>query len=469
MMMDEKLILKGLTTNIQFAQKVIPFLKRDYFSDKSSQALYTIVDSYYRKYGACASPEVMRLEIEKINGISQEMYDSTKLLVTEIINADQIVAEQAWLVTQAEEFVKERALYNALAKALSIAQGDEKKLTTTAIPQILSEALSIDFDSNLGHDYIENAQDQIDFYNSSVARVPTGIECIDDITNGGFPRKTLNTLLLGTHVGKTLLMTNIAANAYLRGANVLYITLEESENKIRQRIDSNLLDIDMDDLIGIKADVYLRQLNRIKSKVKSRLIVKEYPTASASAMTFKALLAELKLKENFVPDIICVDYLGICLSDRSSGGENSNTTLKYISEELRGLAQWCEAALVTGQQLNRGGATDNSNPGMGGVADSFGSLFVADFVLIGVAPDELRAKKMMMFIQEKNRHRNINYRKKFIVGVDTDNMRIYDIDDPGMQNMPHIDDIDMSEVPVMDQTPLGKRLNDTSNRFGDLK
>lgn len=462
-MTEEKLILKSLTSNKEFAQKVIPFLKKEYFTDKSSQALYLITDSYFRKYGACPSPEVLNIEVEKLNGISQQMYDDTKLLINTVVSAPPIVAEQEWLVTQTEEFVKERALYNALNTAIQISNGNETKLTTTAIPQLLTDALSIDFNLNLGHDYIKSAESQADFYNSEVSRVPTGIDCLDDITNGGFPRKTLNTLLLGTHVGKTLLMCNIAASTYMRGQNVLYITLEESENKIRQRIDANLLDIDMDDLIGINKEKYLKQIEKIKAKQTSRLVVREYPTVSASALTFKALLAELKLKEGFVPDLICIDYLGICLSSRgSNAGDNSNTKLQGISEELRGFAQWANAAVITGQQLNRGGAVDNSDPDMSDVADSFGSLFVADFVLVGVAPKELKAKGLMMFIQQKNRHRNISYRLKFIVGVDTDNMRIYDIDDPSMQQFHDID------TPVMDETPTGKRLSEKAKRFESL-
>lgn len=459
-MTDEKLILKGLTCNLEYTRKILPFLTRDYFSDKSSQALYLISDGYFRKYGACPTSEVLNIEVEKLNGVSQQMYDDTKLLIKEITGTPESKAEPEWLISKTEEFVKERALYNALNTAIQISNGNEKRLTTTAIPQILSDALAIDFNVNLGHDYMINAEAQHEYYNSEVSRVPTGIDCIDDITNGGFPRKTLNTLLLGTHVGKTLLMCNIAASTYVRGSNVLYITLEESENKIRQRIDANLLNIDMDDLIGIDMAKYFRQIDLIKSRIKSRLIVKEFPTASASTLNFDALLAELKLKEGFVPDLICVDYLGICVSARGSGsGDNSNTKLQGISEELRGFAQRANAALVTGQQLNRGGAVDNSDPDMADVADSFGSLFVADFVLVGVAPKELKAKNMMMFIQQKNRHRNINYKPRFVVGVDTDNMRIYDIDDPSMQLIHDADTV------IMDNTPTGKRLNEKANRF----
>jgi len=463
-MTDEKLILKSLTTNLEYTRKVTPFLQKDYFTDKPSQALYLITDSYFRKYGACPTPEVLNIEVEKLNGISQDMYDDTKLLINNIINSADITANQEWLVQQTEDFVKERALFNALNTAIQISNGNEKRLTTTAIPQILSDALAIDFNVNLGHDYIKNAESQYEWYNSEVSRVATGIDIIDEITNGGFPRKTLNTLLLGTHVGKTLLMCNIAASTYMRGSNVLYITLEESENKIRQRIDSNLLNIDMDDLIGVDKSRYMRQLELIKVRAKSRLVVKEFPTASASILDFEALLAELKLKEGFIPDLICIDYLGICVSARGSGSsDNSNTKLQGISEELRGFANRANAALLSGQQLNRGGAVENSDPDMSDVADSFGSLFVADFVLVGVAPREPKAKNMMLFIQQKNRHRNINYKPRFIVGVDTDNMRIYDIDDPAIQKFHDTD------TPVMDNTPTGKRLNDKAERFKGIK
>ncbi len=461
-MTEEQLILKSLTSNKEFTQKVIPYLKKEYFTDKSSQALYLITDSYFRKYGACPSPEVLNIEVEKLSGISQQMYDDTKLLITDILGAPEIKAEHDWLIQQTEDFVKERALYNALNTAIQISNGNEKKLTATAIPQLMTDALGIDFNNNLGHDYIESAGEQADFYNSEIARVSTGVDWLDDITNGGFPRKTLNTLLLGTHVGKTLLMCHIGASAFMRGANVLYITLEESENKIRQRIDANLLDIDMDDLIGINKEYYLRQVDKIKAKSPGKLRVKEYPTVSASATTFKALLQDYKLKEGFVPDIILIDYLGICLSDGTGAADNTNTKLQNISNEVRGFAQWADAAVVSGQQLNRGGAVDNSDPDMSDVADSFGSLFVADFVIVGVAPKELKAKGMMLFIQQKNRHRNINYRNKFIVGVDTDNMRTYEIDDPSMQDFPDID------KPVMDETPTGKRLKAKAERFGTL-
>lgn len=460
-MNEEKLILKALTSDLAYTQRVTPFIKKDYFSTKPSQAVYLITDGYFKKHGACPTPEVLNIEVEKLVGINQDIYDETKTLINEIINTENIKAEQSWLISQTEEFVKERALYNALNTAIQVSNGNEKKITKTAIPQILADALAIDFDMNLGYDYIRDAEAQADYYNSDIVRVPTGVEWLDDITNGGFPRKTLNSFVMETHTGKSMLLSHIAASSYLRGSNVLYITLEESKERIHQRIDSDILNIHMDELQGINKTQYLKQINSLKDRVKSRLIVKEYPTSSSGALAFKTLLTELKLKENFEPDLICIDYLGICVADSVPAGANTNTVIKRITEELRALSFYANAAIVSAQQTNREGA-DNSEPSAKNISESFGSLFVCDFVLIAAAPQDLRRKNMLLFLQYKNRHRDIKYKPKFVVGVDSGHMRVYSIDSPEFQ---HFNDIDL---PIMDATPVGKRLKEKSSKFGDL-
>ena len=456
----ETIILRGITSDEEYTRRVIPHLTRDYFGDKSQQALYLIADKYFKKYNKCATREVLLVEVEKLKGINETLYTET-IALTDQLGLEVINSDRDWLVDNTEEFVKDRALHLAFQKALEIYKGDGQKLSKTAIPEIMSDALAVGFETKLGHDYVDDFEAQLEYYHSNVARIPFDIEILNEITNGGIPRKTLSILLAGTHVGKSLTMCAIAGGMYMLGYNVLYITLEEAEEKIRQRIDANLLNIEMDDLLFIDPPVYRKRMAQVHSRTAGRLKVKEFPTAGAGTSAFRYLLKEYKIKENFVPDIIFVDYLNICTSDRNSNNDNSNAYVKSITEELRGLAIEVNAAIMTGTQLNRTGV-QNSDPNMDDVSESFGSMFVADFVVVLTAPDDLRAKNMMMWKQQKNRYKNMHFKKKFVTGADPLKMRIYDVEASAQP----FQDVD---TPVFDKTTTGSKFsNSKAERFDGL-
>lgn len=456
-MQFEEVILRGLTTDEDYTRAVTPYLKKEYFANKSDQALYLIADSYFRKYHKCASKEVLLIEVEKLNYLNESLYADTIKVVNKL-ESEPINSDRDWLVSNTEEFVKDRALHLAFQKSLEIYKGSDQKLTKTAIPEIMSEALAVSFDTKLGHDYIDDFESQLEYYHSDVIRIPTGTDILDDITNGGIPRKTLSLLIAGTHVGKSLTMCALAGDMYSLGYNILYITLEESEQKIRQRIDANLLDMTMDDLIKVDKTVFRKRIKAVHARTQGKLKIKEYPTVSASASTFRNLLKEYEIKEGFKPDVVFVDYLNICLSDRMRSSDNSNTYMKAITEELRGLAVEFDLSLISSMQINRTGVK-NSDPGMDDVADSFASVFVGDFVCVLTVPDELREKNMMMWKQEKNRYKNLNYKKRFITGSDPNKMRIYDVEE-------HAQPFQDIDTPVFDTTNTSLKLK--AEKFGSF-
>ncbi len=439
----ETLVLKSLTSNEDYARKVIPYLKKDYFSEKHHQIVYLIADTYFRKYNKCASADVLSIELNKAQGLNEQAYNST----SNYINAlrDVVVGgDVQWCVDETEKFCQDMAIENALEKAILIHKGDDPKNGKEAIPEILREALSVGFDSDLGHDYARDAAEQYDYYTNPESKIPFGpqISKFNEITNGGVTRKTLNLLIGATHGGKTLGLCDFAAGHYALGYNVLYITLEEAEEKIRTRIDANLLDIHMDDFASMaehmSKEQYVRKVQRIHEKISSRLVIREFPTGGASVANFRYLLAELKIKENFVPDVIYVDYLNLCRSVYVVRGDNTYTKDKAVAEELRGLGKEANAALFSATQLNRDGFND-SDPDMGQVSDSFGVAFTADFAVILIGSDELERLNQIMFKQEKNRYRNLGFCKRFVMGIDRQHMRLYDAE-ASAQPPPSIDD-----------------------------
>jgi len=434
---NEQLILKCLTSNDAYIRSVIPFLKKEYFTDKAEQALFLISSSYFKKYNACASSEVLQIEIEKIKGMPDGIYKKA-IDIIKLLEKETVTSTNEWLIDTTEAFVKEKALQLALQKSIEIYQGNDKNLTTTSIPHLLTEALSVGFDTKLGHDYINDYEHQLDYYHSDVMRIPTDVDILNDITNGGFPRKTLNMVIMKTHGGKSLTLCSLASGFYMQGANVLYITLEESEEEIRKRIDANILDVGMDALLKISKTLYRKKMAWVESKTKGKLKVKYFTNGSAGVSHFRYLLEEYKNKENFVPDVILIDYLNLCASDRMKSKEQIAYYIKSVAEELRGFAAETNTALFSALQFNRGGSKEDSNAEMEDVADSFAATFVGDFVALLSAPDELRSKNMMLWKQAKNRHRNLNYKKKFITGTDPQKMRVYDIE----QSVQPIDDID---------------------------
>ena len=373
-------------------------------------------------------------------------------------NLEKGDTDEEWLLDKTEEFCQEKAVYNAIMESIGIIDGRDKEKTKGAIPEILSKALSVSFDSSIGHDWIEDFQARYEFYHKVEERIPFDLEYLNAITKGGLPSKTLTCILAGTGVGKSLAMCHFAANNLMDNKKVLYITMEMAEERISERIDANLLDCSLDDLKDLPFKLYEKKVERIRSKTEGKLIVKEYPTASAGAGHFRHLLNELRLKRNFVPDIIYIDYLNICASSRMKYGSNVNTymMIKSIAEELRGLAVEKNVPIVTATQTTRGGYT-NSDPGLEDTSESFGLPATTDLMFALVSSEELEALNQIMVKQLKNRFNDPTSNKRFVVGVDRGKMRLYDVEQSAQDEL-------VNDNPVMDNAVFGSRRNDEDSQ-----
>ena len=373
-------------------------------------------------------------------------------------NLEKSDTDEEWLLDKTEEFCQEKAVYNAIMESIGIIDGRDKEKTKGAIPEILSKALSVSFDSSIGHDWIEDFQARYEFYHKVEERIPFDLEYLNAITKGGLPSKTLTCILAGTGVGKSLAMCHFAANNLMDNKKVLYITMEMAEERISERIDANLLDCSLDDLKDLPFKLYEKKVERIRSKTEGKLIVKEYPTASAGAGHFRHLLNELRLKRNFVPDIIYIDYLNICASSRMKYGSNVNTymMIKSIAEELRGLAVEKNVPIVTATQTTRGGFT-NSDPGLEDTSESFGLPATTDLMFALVSSEELEALNQIMVKQLKNRFNDPTSNKRFVVGVDRGKMRLYDVEQSAQDEL-------VNDNPVMDNAVFGSRRNDEDSQ-----
>ena len=373
-------------------------------------------------------------------------------------NLEKSDTDEEWLLDKTEEFCQEKAVYNAIMESIGIIDGRDKEKTKGAIPEILSKALSVSFDSSIGHDWIEDFQSRYEFYHKVEERIPFDLEYLNAITKGGLPSKTLTCILAGTGVGKSLAMCHFAANNLMDNKKVLYITMEMAEERISERIDANLLDCSLDDLKDLPFKLYEKKVERIRSKTEGKLIVKEYPTASAGAGHFRHLLNELRLKRNFVPDIIYIDYLNICASSRMKYGSNVNTymMIKSIAEELRGLAVEKNVPIVTATQTTRGGYT-NSDPGLEDTSESFGLPATTDLMFALVSSEELEALNQIMVKQLKNRFNDPTSNKRFVVGVDRGKMRLYDVEQSAQDEL-------VNDNPVMDNAVFGSRRNDEDSQ-----
>ena len=381
------------------------------------------------------------------------MFTEVSAMLPEIFSPVDIDSD--FLLEKTENWCQERALHIAIMESINILDGKNEKMTKNAIPELLSEALGVGFDNNIGHDYIDNAEDRYDFYNRVEEKIPFDIELLNIITKGGLPDKTLNIILAGTGVGKSLGMCHIAASSLLQGKNVLYITMEMAEERIAERIDANLLDIPIDQLDKMPKTMFTEKVNNLAKKTVGKLIVKEYPTGAAHAGHFRALLKELKLKKSFIPDIIFIDYLNICASSRmkSMGGAiNSYTYVKAIAEELRGIAVEFAVPVVSATQTTRSGFS-NSDPGLEDTSESFGLPATADLMLAFVSNEELEQSGQIMIKQLKNRYNDPNRNKRFVVGIDRSKMRLYDVE---ATDQTLIDD----GIPVFDKTPSGDKFKD---------
>jgi replicative DNA helicase len=462
----EQAILSNLIHSEEYCRKVVPHLKRDYFADRKEAAVVSLLLKFFEDYNKPASPEVIQIEIGNLKGFTDkeipEMQELVKLL-------DKAEPNQEWLIAQTEKFCKDRAVYNAILNSIKIIDGRDKTLQQDAIPSILSDALSVCFDNHVGHDYIDDAQSRFDYYHRVEEKIPFDLDMFNKITKGGLSKKTLNIVLAGTGVGKSLFMCHVAAGALAAGRNVLYITMEMAEERIAERIDANLLNLTMDELKVVDRDIYESRIDKIAKKTQGRLIVKEYPTASAHAGHFRALLEELKLKREFKPDIVMIDYLNICSSQRmkQGGSINSYTYIKAIAEELRGLAVEYNVPIVSATQTTRSGFT-NSDPGLEDTSESFGLPATADFMFALVSNEELEQLNQIIVKQLKNRYNDPNYYKRFIIGVDRAKMKLYDVEisaQAGLSDAGHMKDDDK---PMFDKSDFGKRIH-SSEGFSGFK
>lgn len=420
------MILRNLMSDDDYMRKVIPFIQPDYF-DGIDRALFTEFARYVVKYNKRPSAEAFKIEIDNSNNFNETSYAEAMEALPILFSKEK--SEHDWLMEITEKWCRDRAIYNAIMESVSIIDGKHKSLTVNALPELLSKAIGVTFDTNIGHDYIENVEQRYEFYHKQEERIPFDLSYFNDITKGGLPNKTLNIALAGTGVGKSLFMCHVAAGALTMGRNVLYITMEMSEERIAERIDANLLDTPIDRLTALSKNVLMSRVQGVASKTNGKLIVKEYPTGAAHSGHFRALLNELKLKRNFVPDIIFIDYLNICASSRMKGmggSINSYTYVKAIAEELRGLAVEFDVPVVSATQTTRSGY-GNSDVGLEDTSESFGLPATADLMFALISSEELEAQGQIMVKQLKNRYNDPSYKKRFVVGVDRSRMKLYDV------------------------------------------
>ncbi len=423
---QEQIILENLVYNQEYTKKVIPFLKEEYFSDEVERKVFSNIKNYVDQYSTPPTVNALNILLEGDKSLVGDVFDNSVDYVSSL--DDSCGEEMDWLMDQTETFCKDRAIFNAINESINIFKGDSGDKKQTAIPSILSDALAVSFDTHIGHDYIEDSSDRYEFYKRKEKKIAFDLDLFNQITGGGTPLKTLNVVMAGTGVGKSLFMCHHAANCLMQNLNVLYITLEMAEERIAERIDANLLDVQVNDLRELPKQVYEKKISNLEKKVKGKLIIKEYPTSTANANHFRILLDELKLKRSFVPDMIFIDYINICSSSRlkANGSVNSYTFVKAIAEELRGLAGEYNVPVFTATQLNRSGSV-SSDVGLEDTAESFGLPQTADFMFAITSTEELEEMGQVLVKQLKNRYNSASANKKFIIGIDRSKMKLHDV------------------------------------------
>lgn len=460
----EQIILKNLIQNDDFLRKTIPFIQPEYFNDRSERTIFKEIVEFTNEYNSAPTYEALQISIDEIRSMTQEETKNCFEILDTIKKHDE-QPKIDWLVDKTEKFCQEKAIYNAVLNSISILDGKDKTHDKGAIPKMLSDALAVTFDSSVGHDYLDDYENRFEFYHRKEKRIPFDLDYFNKITKGGLPTKTLNIALAGTGVGKSLFMCHVAASCLSQGKNVLYITLEMAEEKIAERIDANLLNVSIDDLMKLPKDVYDKKVERVKNMTKGKLIIKEYPTASASSIHFRTLLNELNLKRNVVPDIIFIDYLNICTSSRikSNGSVNSYTLVKSIAEELRGLAVEFGVPIVSATQTTRSGYS-NSDVELTDTSESFGLPATADFMFALISSEEMEQLGQIMVKQLKNRYSDPTAHKRFIIGVDRSKMKLYDVEDSAQSGVSDAG----SQMPDKPLNTFGNR-EKTQSKFGAFK
>ena len=455
----QQTILRNLLTNDPYMRKVAPFLSPEYF-EGTYKSIFKEFTAYIAKYNNLPSKEALKIEIDSEGRMSDEHYRHTMDILPDIFTYAE--EDLTWLLERTEKWCQDRAVFNAVMESITIIDGKHQELSKNAIPEVLSKALSVSFDTNIGHDYLENVDSRWDFYTTDEERMPWDLDYFNRITKGGLPNKTLNIALAGTGVGKSLFMCHAAAAAMSQNKNVLYITLEMSEERIAERIDANLLNVPIDQLEHLTKDMFASRVKKVADKTTGKLIIKEYPTGSAHSNHFRALLNELKLKKKFTPDIIFVDYLNICSSSRMKamgGAINSYTYIKSIAEELRGLAVEFDVPVVSATQTTRSGYS-NDDVGLEDTSESFGLPATADLMFALISNDELNAQGQIMVKQLKNRYNDIGQNQRFVVGIDRSKMRLFDVD---QNDSPLNKEVDHG--PVFDKSNSGQRISSEKMNF----
>jgi|TARA_A100001011_G_scaffold62755_2_gene62873 replicative DNA helicase len=446
-------ILENLIANENYARKVLPFLKEEYFQDRNQRVVFNEINSFALKYSKLPTKTSLEVELDNRKDLSEQQYKD----ITNIIsNFTEDSVDSEWLTDTTEKFCKDRAIYNAVVDGISIIEGRDSSRKPDALPSLLTDALSVSFDNRVGHDYIEDASDRFDYLHRKEERIPFDLEYFNKITKGGLPQKTLNIALAGTGVGKSLFMCHMAANCINQGRNVLYITLEMAEERIAERIDANLMNVSMESLQDLPKPMYDDKIEKIMQKVKGKLIIKEYPTASAHTNHFRSLLQELSIKKSFKPEIIFIDYLNICASSRFKGGSNINsyTLIKSIAEELRGLAVENNVPIVSATQTTRGGYV-STDIGLEDTSESFGLPATADFMFALISTEEMEELQQITVKQLKNRYNDPTVNKRFVLGIDRSKMKLYDVELNAQTDL--VDSGQEDEIPALDKSNSGER------------
>ena len=455
----EQLVIKNLLLDEEYVRKTMPFIKSEYFAETTGKKLFDILSKYFTDYNAIPTKEALVIEVGQVGGISDDQHQE---IVKAIGNIDTEKSEFEWILDTTEKWCKERALYLALMSSIKIAEGNDEQRAAGAIPTILSEALAVTFDNHIGHDYLEDYEERYDFYHQKEEKIPFDLEFFNKITKGGLPNKTLNVALAGTGVGKSLFMCHCASSVLLQGKNVLYITLEMAEEKIAERIDSNLLNCDIQNITELPKIMFENKVTSISKKTQGKLVIKEYPTASAHVGHFRALLNDLALKKSFKPDIIYIDYLNICASSRYSklGNVNSYSYIKAIAEELRGLAVEACVPIVSATQTTRSGY-GSSDVDLTDTSESFGLPATADLMFALISTEELEEINQIMVKQLKNRYNDPTVNKRFVVGIDRAKMKLYDVEQSAQKDI-----VDANQVQEVLKPSQVESLTD---KFAQLK
>jgi len=457
----ERTTLTNLICNEDYARKVLPFIKSNYFDEREEQIIFEEINNFVDKYQKIPTQTSLEIEVGERKDLNETEH---KKIVDIIKTLNPMEVDFDWLVDHTEKFCKDKAIYNAIVDGIKIIDGKDKKRTPDAIPEILTDALSVSFDNSVGHDYIEDAESRYEFYHRVEERIPFDLDFFNRITKGGLPPKTLNIALAGTGVGKSLFMCHMAANCLSQGKNVLYVTLEMAEERIAERIDANLMNVSMEDLQDLPKKMFTDKMSKITKKTTGKLIVKEYPTATAHSAHFRGLIKELAIKKSFRPDIIFIDYLNICASSRFKGAQNVNSYMyvKAIAEELRGLAVETNVPIMSATQTTRSGFV-STDVGLEDTSESFGLPATADLMFALISTEELEELNQICVKQLKNRYNDPTMNKRFVIGIDRAKMRLYDVEVDAQQDLVNSG---QDDGPVFDNTSFGSKSYD---KFSKLK